>query len=54
MKIRATMGAIVLFLSMASPSAAARLAGRIHQHRGRRYSESQSKRETNNNPSGLH
>ena len=29
MKIRATMGAILLFLSMASPSAAARLAGRI-------------------------
>ena len=29
MKTRATIGAIVLFLSMASPSAAARLAGRI-------------------------
>ena len=29
MKTRVTIGAIVLFLSMASPSAAARLAGRI-------------------------
>ena len=29
MKTRATIGAIVLFLSMASPSAAARLSGRI-------------------------
>jgi hypothetical protein len=54
MKTRATVGAIVLLLSMASPSAAARLAGKYHQHRRRRYSESQSQRETHNNPSGLH